>query len=591
MANCVTITGVLKTPMNTPASCVPIEVESTGGTCDVLTSAVSTYYTDADGCYCFDLNYGCNQIRAQFDDAMECIGDSVTNCSVPNPSTINELLCYTTPVQPPVVDNIYECIDDVYNDLINDINTDCISLQTQIADGDAAVVNCMTIYTNECTGECMAVMTDYVNAGDASVLSQANAYTDTCGTEIASCTTQLSTELAAINSNYITCSTYNTGQASMIDCLEAGDASVYSNSTAYTNQCTGEVCAFMLNCISTGNAEVIVCIDTLEYVSPDDLNTAVATLEQQISAGDATTQTNAYACSATVQGNVDDLCDTVVYQESGYEIVTSAGAASASISLVASSTADASNSSIYMKADCLVFTNDSQTPFTEQPLVVSGGQVYINEANICCVTAADISAVYMCGSCICSGCMIGSLLRSPTYTSTTGYCINASGQATFNQITARGNISATSLCADSADIVGTTHICGFAVTIPQMYTWNMGPCNPSSQPYADVYAQQWCTLGKFNMPDTCGGGYLLTVFMQYDSNDRGICVRLMVDGQEMFRRQNRFSQVSDQVANIALGYTASEIESGAVVCIQAMGDTDKGAQVDYLDVTYLGARR
>ncbi|CAM0052876.1 tail protein [Vibrio phage K479] len=257
----VRVEGLLKTPLNTPAANIPIKIITTIGAGETLSSSEVFYTTDNNGAYGFDLVYATHEIYAMFDDAFELIGTSVANESVPTPSTINELLHFSTPIQPEIVDKIYDDVYGCIDDLENDINTCMTCMSEQVVQGDTGVCQAMTTYTNECLGACSAELTTAIQAGDAQTLSQAQAYTDIAGTEIACCTEALSTELSEICTTMTSLTTANCEAiATVCTELEAGDARTIQESKAYTDTCTGNVEANIINFVEACDASVYECL-------------------------------------------------------------------------------------------------------------------------------------------------------------------------------------------------------------------------------------------------------------------------------------------------------------------------------------------
>ncbi|CAM0045953.1 tail protein [Vibrio phage D491] len=257
----VRVAGFLKTPLNTPAANIPIKIITTIGAGDTLSSSEVFYTTDANGAYGFDLVYATHEIYAMFDDAFELIGTSVANESVPTPTTINDLLHFSTPIQPEIVDKIYDDVYGCIDDLENDINTCMTCMSDQVVQGDVGVCQAMTVYTNDCLQACSAELTTAIQAGDAQTLSQAQAYTDATGTEIACCTEALSTELSEICTTMTSLTTANCEAiATVCTEIEAGDARTIQESKAYTDTCTGNVEANIINFVEACDASVYECL-------------------------------------------------------------------------------------------------------------------------------------------------------------------------------------------------------------------------------------------------------------------------------------------------------------------------------------------
>lgn len=260
----VRVEGVLKTPINTLAANIPIKVVTIVGAGDIVPSAESVYMTDENGQYGFDLVFGTHNIYAMFIDTFEYIGTTVANESVPSPSTINELLEFSTPIQPEIVDQIYGDFDQCISDLESHWATCTNQLSEQVTQGDAGVIQQMTVYTNDCLCACSAELVTFMEAGDAKILSESQVYTDALGTEIATCTNQLNTDLAQINSTMTACTGANeTAIATLRTDMQAGDAQIVQQATAYTDICAGIVEADMINLVQACDARVYTCMTAI----------------------------------------------------------------------------------------------------------------------------------------------------------------------------------------------------------------------------------------------------------------------------------------------------------------------------------------
>lgn len=260
----VRVEGLLKTPLNTPAANIPIKIVTTVGAGDTLPTSETTYVTDANGGYGFDLVYATHEIYAMFDDTFELVGTTVTNESVPTPSTISELLHFSTPIQPEIVDQIYSDVYGCIGDLETDINTCMTCMSEQVVQGDTGVCQAMTVYTNECLQACSAEITTAIQAGDAQTLSQAQAYTDVTGTEIACCTEALSTSMSELCTTMVATTEANgTSIATLRTDMEAGDASIIQESKVYTDVCTGNVEASVTNMVRACDAAAYTCMGAI----------------------------------------------------------------------------------------------------------------------------------------------------------------------------------------------------------------------------------------------------------------------------------------------------------------------------------------
>lgn len=343
------VLGVLYTPLNQVVQNVPIKVVTSSGFGNVLTTSEAIYFTDNQGNYDFNLAFGTHELYVMFTDTFEHIGTTVANDSLTDPSyTISELLYYTTPLP----NENEQCIRDDFGGCISDLenawDTCIVQLSEQVVQGDTGVCTAMTTYTNERLQACSAELTDTIVAGDAAVLLESQAYADATGAEIGCCTTLLDTRLTSICS---TLTAYTTSNDVAIACLctdmQAGDAQVLQTASAYSDTCSGIVCSDLVNMVQACDAAVYTCMNVIS--------------------------------------------DGSGLQQAGYQIVTQAGDACASIALVATACTEAAvgESCILMQADKIIMHNGN--PNTQSyPFQVVGNCVYMDAAYIRCLTGDKI---------------------------------------------------------------------------------------------------------------------------------------------------------------------------------------------------------
>lgn len=343
------VLGVLQTPMSQVVQNVPIKVVTSSGFGNVLTTSEAIYFTDNQGNYDFNLAFGTHELYVMFTDTFEHIGTTVANDSLTDPSyTISELLYYTTPLP----NQNEQCIRDDFGGCISALETawdTCIvQLSQQVVQGDTGVCTAMTTYTNDRLQACSAELTDTIVAGDAAVLLESQAYADATGAEITCCTTSLNTALVDICS---TLTAYTTSNDIAIACLctdmDAGDAQVLQTAEAYSDTCAGIVCSNLVNMVQACDAAVYTCMSVIDN-----------------GAG---------------------------LQQAGYQIVTQAGDACASIALVATACTETAvgESCILMQADKIIMHNGN--PNTQSyPFQVVGNCVYMDAAYIRCLTGDKI---------------------------------------------------------------------------------------------------------------------------------------------------------------------------------------------------------
>lgn len=422
------VQGVLKNPLGQVVANVPIKVVTTSGFGDVLTTAEAIYFTDGLGNYDFNLEFATHDMYVMFTDTYELLGTTVANASVPTPTTISDLLFYTTPLP----NDNEQCIRDDFSGCIGALesawDTCIVQLSTQVAQGDTGVCQAMTTYTNDRLAACSAEMTTYVQAGDAFTLQESQAYADDVGTQITCCTNLLDTRLSSVCS---TLSAYTASNdlaiANLCTDLQAGDAQVLQQAQAYSDVCNGVTCANLTNMIQACDAAVYTCMSVLNcciedvefaqnttfcqpnqpttgkpgdvWYDSDDGNkpyymnsSCVWTVAQDGNIPQLVTCTSGLTGDiAVLDSNICNLEDDIELQQAGYDIVTSAGSAVASISLLATSftNTDVQCSEILMRADKIAMHNGDATTKT-YPFYVTGNNVYMSNAYIQCLTGDKI---------------------------------------------------------------------------------------------------------------------------------------------------------------------------------------------------------
>lgn len=345
------VKGVLKNPLTGVVPNVPIKVVTSSGFGDVLTTAEAIYFSDQSGNYDFNLAFGTHELYIMFTDTYEHIGTTVANESLTDPwYSIAQLLYYTTPLP----NENEQCIRDDFGGCISALETawdTCIvQLSQQVVQGDTGVRTDMTTYTNERLQACSAELTDTIVAGDAAVLLESQAYADATGAEIGCCTTLLDTRLTSICSTF---SAYTTSNDSAIACMctdmQAGDANVLQTAQAYSDTCTGKICSNLTNMVQACDAKVYQCMSVIDSGSG--------------------------------------------LQQAGYQIVTQAGDACASIALVATACTETAvgESCILMQADKIIMHNGNPN-VQSYPFQVVGNCVYMDAAYIRCLTGDKIKS-------------------------------------------------------------------------------------------------------------------------------------------------------------------------------------------------------
>ncbi len=85
------LSGVMLTPVNTPASNVPLRITSEITYGQVVKHAEAIYTCGEDGSYDLDLMYGFYSIEAKFEDSYEFIGSAYIDSNTPSELALNDL--------------------------------------------------------------------------------------------------------------------------------------------------------------------------------------------------------------------------------------------------------------------------------------------------------------------------------------------------------------------------------------------------------------------------------------------------------------------------------------------------------------------
>lgn len=403
----VKVQDTLRDPIGNSLPKIMIKVVTTVGSGSVLTSAEVTHITDSNGYYDFELEAGTHNIYVKFTDTFEYIGTTIVNESVPSPVNINTLLHFSTPIQPDIVNDIYDNVYGCICCLENNINTCTTQLSCQVVQGDTGVRQEMTTYTNNCLQACSAELTTAMQSGDAQTLTQAQVYTDALGTNIACCTTALDSGLSQLCTT-MTSITTQQGCAIAQACsvAQAGDASVVQQMCAYTDTCTGNVETSLSNLIT--------------------------------------------ACTASVS-----QCLSATPTFAAYQVKSAIGDVSASIGVITSQDCidgkDFTSSCVILKGDKVVLWNGLCDASSKEvhPFVLCNDTVYMNHTMVNCLEGTCVKGASIYGANICAGTVESVNFVSCRDTSTCpaqGFCINGdTGNAEFYDVTVRGRIEGSTI--------------------------------------------------------------------------------------------------------------------------------------------------
>lgn len=252
------VKGILRSPTGKPLPDTEIRVIATAGSLLVLSDAHAVETTDSLGAYDFPLEDGTYIIDVLYDDEAMIAGSSIVNAGTPTPVTLSELFLYTTPLNPQLVIDLQAEFQLLIDNLQNAFDTEKQEIRQQLIDGDASTLQTAQTFTNDRLGAEMAVITAVVTAGDAAVLNQSTAYTDTAGNLLAADITKVTADTASALFQ-ITASIDSQGieNASIRTAIAAGIITAISTATATSNTTTGDLQVLLTTIINAGDASIL----------------------------------------------------------------------------------------------------------------------------------------------------------------------------------------------------------------------------------------------------------------------------------------------------------------------------------------------
>lgn len=242
------VKGVILSPTNDTLPYTSLVFETITGSTEVLPRTTGLIELGEDGSYDFPLLLGAYKVYANYANSMRM--DLLGTCSVSQgmkpEMTLNELVSNytyypTTPDWVTDLDSKWQgYFQDLFNRLINDINTNVTNLNMAIVDGDARVVFDMTTYTNDVTGQLGATLIQQIKAGDSEILNQSIAYSDRWGNELATNVLTVSNSISTV-SQELTAWKKESGDAyaGIVQRIELNEAQLGSEIAAEVNAQTG----------------------------------------------------------------------------------------------------------------------------------------------------------------------------------------------------------------------------------------------------------------------------------------------------------------------------------------------------------------
>lgn len=426
------VKGVILSPTNDTLPYTSLVFETITGSTEVLPRTTGLIELGEDGSYDFPLLLGAYKVYANYANSMRM--DLLGTCSVSQgmkpEMTLNELVSNytyypTTPDWVTDLDSKWQgYFQDLFDRLINDINTNVTNLNMAIVDGDARVVFDMTTYTNDVTGQLGATLIQQINAGDSEILNQSIAYSDRWGNELATNVLAVSNSISTVSQELkawkkesgdayagivqrIELNEANLGseiaaeinaQTGMMELrineyMQYQDAELRSYMNATIDQITGDVLLQLGDQITTANAALKSEMEL--YVDAAN-STQTANITNQINIGDAAvkselklyvdTENNTQTAAITdqistangaIQQQISVIQNSLATTQAAWQVVANVGQLTSAIGMVN----DGITSKVYVQATQFVVTNSNMSVLS-QPFVIENGEVRINNAYI-----------------------------------------------------------------------------------------------------------------------------------------------------------------------------------------------------------------
>ncbi|AUR93610.1 protein of unknown function DUF1983 [Vibrio phage 1.188.A._10N.286.51.A6] len=350
-----------------------------------LENSFSPVTCDDTGGYDFILREGIYRIYIKYSTNTPTI--SLGTCGVvegmPAELDLNNLLTNYTPQVPDYIQDLDDKWEDTWQDFINDNNTQHANINNSVSAGDAKVVEDMSVYINEVTGQQGASLREEISAGDAGVYNESRAYTDSLGVQVALDITQVANDVSTVSQQLTAYKDENGNTFDEIDNrITTNENELSSTISAQVESETGAMQLRIEDLITTGNAEI---------------SQSISVIEDALGATQAAWQ---------IVATVDDLTSAIGMTNNGV------------------------NSEIFMQANALKFVDPSDPTLATDPVFqIENQEVFMRSAFIKELGATTVTT---------------DELTSTNYDSNTGFKLHASGLAEFQNINAKGHINATS---------------------------------------------------------------------------------------------------------------------------------------------------
>ena len=174
----VIVAGVLTTPMGDVASDVVIRVTALLNKGSTLKSSTSTYATDAEGIYSFNVVYGYHEVEIHVTDTYILAGTFIVDASTPTEITIIDLLSYNSPVEILSIIEGEPDWEELVADLEDSSDTEYSYSMDSAGDSNTTVIETKSVYANDRLEAYLGKETLVVKSDDAQSSYEATSYSD-----------------------------------------------------------------------------------------------------------------------------------------------------------------------------------------------------------------------------------------------------------------------------------------------------------------------------------------------------------------------------------------------------------------------------
>lgn len=197
----INVVGVLKNPFNVPIANATIRFTATRSDVNSVQSSFAEFNTNELGEYQGTVFFGEYWIELRVTDTFERIGYALIESSTPSPSTLNQVLQYTSPVVPPtVIDAPADWVQ-----LIDNVREGTDTLQQerreQTIGDESKEIEVVQVLSNEVIGADLAEEVTQSSSRESEVNSQMLAYSDSNVRQAALSTEEVKTQGVTIKTS------------------------------------------------------------------------------------------------------------------------------------------------------------------------------------------------------------------------------------------------------------------------------------------------------------------------------------------------------------------------------------------------------